>query len=351
MQNKIPTFERCPSRKYFDHWVPNDELIDANDAAIYHNLELSEHGGMVVKEVAISFFPVSRMRALKYKGHPLYDEQRGAYRGYSHSGAGSKYDADGEWMKLGNILPPPDLVDDTGSCLGFSPDADFAWLKHFGFENETYARQALKQFAFIRECEWARDGSIDPASLMKTVAIRKNQAEIHKIKRWIYTEENKQCLKEFEAEIKRQLASSKILCPKNVYMNFKVMRLKFETSETSPGCLEFKEQWDQIREQVISERDMRIKKRDWNAEQEIRAYHIYEIEEEIRSYEYKQKEKVFDEIKNQKISSGEWVVPEGVSIFGTGLCIPLGAVDWDENAPVNILSRQLEELRNQILGE
>lgn len=351
MQNKLPIFKDSPGLNYFRHWLMNEGLIAAVDARIYYNLEPSEHGGLAVKGVAVSFFPKNRMRELGYSDHPIYEEQHAVYRGrdgYSYH-SGNVYD---EWMNSGDVKSPPPYPEDTCCNVVYGPTEEFEGLCWFGFENEQDAKQALEQFAHIEECTWARDGSIDPASLVKTVATRKSEAEIHKIKRWIYAEENKRCRREFENEVKRQMASGEMKkCPKNVDMYFESMRLKPETAETNPQYLELKEQWDALREKMINERDMRIKKRDWNAEQEIRAYHIYEIEEEIRADENKQKEKAFDEIKNQKISNGEWVVPEGVSVFGTGLMISGSAAHWDENAPVNILSRQLDELKIQIFGE
>lgn len=353
MQNntKFRTYKDSPGRKYFSPLIADDGLIDAIDASIDFNQEVDE-SGVKIKEVAVTFFPDRLMRELKYKDHPLREEQRAAYMECSHSGVASLFDEDDGWMRDGNIMPPPELADETGSCLGYSPIGDFAWLSWFGFENIEYAKQALEQFGFIRECTWARDGSIDPASLVKSGAIRKSQAEIHKIKSWIYSEETKRCRREFESEVKRQMASGEMKkCPKNVDMYFESMLLKPETAETNPQYLELKEQWDALREKMINERDARIKKRDCHAEKEIRAYHASQIEDEIKYYEYKQKEKIFDDTLNQKISSREWVVPEGVSVFGKGLMISGGAAHWDKNAPVNVLSRQLDELKTQIFGE
>ncbi len=250
------TFNDSPAFKYFSHWLPDDGLIDALDASIDFDSDIDEFRNMVIKNVAVTFFPHHRMQELKYKDHPLRHEQWATYQGYSHSGVASLCDVDGRWMKSGNVMPPPRLADETGSCLGYSPDGDFAWFRYYGFANIDYAMQALEQFAFIRECEWARDGSIDVAALVKT-----------------YTEE------------------------------------------------------------------------------EIKAYQIKQVEEEIRSHEYSKKMKIFDEIVNQKIATGDWILPEGVSLCGTRLLIWGGALHWDKNAPVNVLERQIKKLRFEIFGK
>lgn len=258
MRNRkpFPAFKDSPAFKYFSHWILDTGRINGIDASIDFESEIDEFGDMVIKNVAVTFFPDRRMRELKYKDHPLREEQKADYRGYSHSGVASLCDVDGRWMKKGNVMPPPELSDETGSCLGYSPDGDFAWFRYYGFINIDYAKKAVEQFAFIDECEWARDGSIDIAALVKT-----------------YTEE------------------------------------------------------------------------------EIQDHQIKQIEDDIKSHEYGKKEKVFDRIVNEKIATGEWVVPEGVSICGTGLMIFIDAAHWDKNAPVNVLQRQIEELRKQIFGE
>jgi hypothetical protein len=132
----------------------------------------------------------------------------------------------------------------------------------FGFGNVEYARQALEQFAFIRECEWARDGSITPETLVETAAERKHEAEIRKIKSRIYAEEKERCLREFKTEIKRCLSSGEMKCPKNVDMLFSSMLLNGHVAETNPGSLEFREQWDRIAEKMIQERDLRVRQRE-----------------------------------------------------------------------------------------
>lgn len=177
MQNnkKLLTFKDSLAFKYFSHWLPNDGLINAVDASIDFEWEYNELDGKIIKQVAVTFFPHRKMKELKYKNHPLRDEQRLAYAGYCHSGAGSLFDINGDWMRNGNIMPPRNFIDESGSCLGYSPDGDFAWIRYFGFANIDYAKQAMEQFAFIRECSWARDGSIDPGTLVKALAKAKNQ--------------------------------------------------------------------------------------------------------------------------------------------------------------------------------
>lgn len=258
MHNKktFYTFKNSLAFKYFRHWLPDDGLIDAIDASIDFELDFDELGQMVIKDVAVTFFPDRRMREEKFKDHPLRSEQRTAYRGCSHSGVASLFDVDDGWMKDGNVMPPPEFVDETGACLGYSPDGDFSWLKYYGFADIEYAKQAVEQFGFIRECVWARDGSIDITSLVKT-----------------YTEE------------------------------------------------------------------------------EIQSYQIRQVEKEIKEHEYNNKKKAFDAIVNQKIASGEWVVPEGVIVGEKYLLFTLDALHWDENVPVSVFESQYQKLRKEIFGE
>ena len=263
MQNNkaFPTFKDSPAFKYFSHWLHDDGLIDAIDARIYHNFEFDEFGGMFIKEIAVSFFPLQKMRQLKYYDHPLYKEQQAVYGGIdgytSHSGNDFN-----DWMKDGNIMPPAEFLSSEGVCLGYSPDGDFAFFKYFGFANIDYAKQALEQFAFIRECERARDGSIDLETLVETAAERKHKAEIRKIKSQIYAEEKERCLREFKAEIERRLSSGEMKCPKNVDMLFSSMLLNGHVAETNSGSMEFRKQWDQIAEKMIQDRDLQIRQRE-----------------------------------------------------------------------------------------
>jgi hypothetical protein len=261
MRNKLPTFKDSPAFNYFRHWVSDDGLIDAVDARIYYNLGFSDNGGLTTKDVAVSFFPKNRMQKLGYAGHPLYEEQHAAYRGrcgYTyHSGNG--YD---EWMQNGDIKSPPPHPEDTGCNVGYGPTEDFEGLKWFGYENIEYAKRALEQFGFIRECVYARDGSIDPRTLVMTVDARKRRAEFQNIKSKIFAEEKERCVKDFKEEIKRLISTGEIRCPKNVDMLFTSMLLNGHVAKTNPGSLEFKERWEKIRKKVISERDFRIKQRE-----------------------------------------------------------------------------------------
>lgn len=170
MRNKFSTFKDSPALRYFRHWLADDGLIDAIDARIYYNLEPCELGGLVVKEVAVSFFPKNRMQESGHLGHPLYEEQNAVYKGPSgyiyHSG--NRFN---EWMLNGDVKSPPPYPKDTGCNVGYGPSEDFEGLIWFGFENEQYARQALEEFAHIREAEWARDGSIDPYALVKRASL------------------------------------------------------------------------------------------------------------------------------------------------------------------------------------
>lgn len=262
MQNKLPIFKDSPGLKYFRHWLMNDGLIAAIDARIYYNLEPSEHGGLAVKGVAVSFFPRNRMRDLGYSGHPIYEEQHVVYRGKNGYGyhSGNRFD---EWMENGDVKSSPPYPEDTGCNVGYGPTEDFEGLCWFGFEDEQYAKQALEQFAYIKECAWARDGSIDPRALVKSIDERKRRASISAMKGQIYQEETMKCLEDFESAIKQRLASGEMRCPKNVDMIFTwPILLNGHIAEANIGSLEFKEQWDRLREEMICDRDTRIEQRE-----------------------------------------------------------------------------------------
>lgn len=264
MQNNkpFPTFKDSPAFKWFPHWQSDDGLIGAVDAGIYHNHDRDEFGGMVIKEVAVSFFPLRKMQQLKYHDHPLQREQQAIYGGMygytSHSG--NDFD---DWMKDGNVMPPAKFLSSEGVCLGYSPDGDFAFFKYFGFENVEYARQAMEQFAFIRECEWARDGSITPEMLVKPLSVRKREGKTNTLKQQIRSEEIGRCAEEFEYEINRRLSSGEMWCPKNVDICFNwPASVCGHVAETNPGSLEFREQWYELREKMKRECEVRIKQRE-----------------------------------------------------------------------------------------
>ena len=249
--NRYPTFKDSPAFKWFGR--PKDDLIAAKDARIYWHY--TPEPPFRVTHVAVVCFPLDKLRSLKgYKDHPVWRANGAVFN--NRVCRGSSGHCISGWVRDGNVMPPPELLDGEGLCVGYSPDGDFALLRHIGFETYEDAERAVQEFAHIEECSWARSGNIDIAALVKTCT-----------------------------------------------------------------------------------------------EEEIQARQIEQIEEEIRSHEYSKKEKVFDEIVNQKIANGEWVVPEGVSICGTGLLIFAGAADWHESAPVNVLQRQIEVLRKEIFGE
>jgi len=252
MQNSAtyhPTFKDNPVLKWFQ--LPEGGLIDAIDAAIYWNIETKPT--IKVKNVAVAYFPRKKMKELGYNGHPAWDAKAACYNGKIFSA--SSGNCFSEWMRYSNEKPPP-CDSESNSKLGYSPDADFEYLRACGFPTFEEAKRAVIEFSYIRECEWARDPSFDIAALVKP-----------------YTKE------------------------------------------------------------------------------ELNKYKQRQIEEEIRSLEYAEKEIEFTEIVNHKIQSGEMIVPDGVSIVGTGLMIHLCAADCNESAPVNVLSRQFDTLQEQIFGK
>ncbi len=262
MQNKEmrrPTGADNPALEFFSHLLPDDGLYPAEDVMIYFNQDWENRS--IVSGVAVVYLPRKHIRSKGYQEHPTLGMVSSCYNKILfQSSSGNCFFQD--WMKYNNKKSPPPHDPDTNANLGFGPDEDFQCLRAWGFSSLTEAERAIGEFARIRECAWARDGSIDPASLVKTQATRKSESVTREIKSQIYAEEKERCLKEFENEVKRQLASGQMWCPKNVDMLFRSMLLNGHVSEKKRGSLEFKEQWDALREKMIHERDTRIKKRE-----------------------------------------------------------------------------------------
>lgn len=261
MQNKDmhhPTGADNPALEYFGYLLADDGLYPAEDTMIFCNNDW-ENGGST-SDVAVVYLPREYMRSKNYQDHPAVKSVLSRFNRLIFNSCSGNCDPD--WMKYGNQKSPPPHDPDTNANFGFSPDEDFQCFRSWGFSSIAEAKRGVSEFARIRECAWARDGSIDPSTLVKTAATRKSEAELHEIKRQIYAEEQERCVKEFELEIKRRLSSGEMKCPKNVDMYFTALRLKAETAESNPGYLKIKAQWDRIRDKMICERDARIKQRE-----------------------------------------------------------------------------------------
>jgi len=254
-----PTGEKNPALEIFGHLLPDDGLYSAEDVAIYFNQDLENNN--IVSDVAVVYLPRKHIGLKGYKDHPVFEMVSSRYsKNLFQCLSGNCFFKD--WMKYNNQKSPPPRDPDTNANLGFGPDEDFQCMKAWGFSSIEEAERAIKEFARIRECSWARDGSIDPLTLVKTASERERKADNREIKGKIYCEEQSRCLEVFELEIRGLIESGKMKCPKNVYMLFNSMLLNGHVAETNPGSLEFKKHWDQLKEKTIRDTNLRIKKRE-----------------------------------------------------------------------------------------
>jgi len=156
MQSKYPTFIDSPAFKWFKR--DNGDLIDAIDAQLYW----SESGG---NAFSITNFAIAYMPRRKIKSdHPLWKANANVFNKETYKC--SSGNCDSEWMKQGDIIPKL-IYEDSDPLIGFSPIGDFEYLKYIGFENIDFAKQAIQEFAFIKECEWARDSNIVYSDFVK----------------------------------------------------------------------------------------------------------------------------------------------------------------------------------------
>ena len=251
MQNKPPTFEDSPAFKWFPR--PENGRISGRDAKLYWSYV--DGFTTKIRHFAVSYFPLDRLRKLDgYVDHPIWQANGAVFNRKIYSG--SSGNCISGWMQDGNVMPPPPHDEDSGSRFGFSPDGDFACLKAFGFETIESAKAALKQFSHIEECEWARDGSVDPATLLN----------------------------------------------------------------------------GKINDDLI-------------------ARQIREIERDIQQHEYDQNRKKFYNLVNQKIQSGEWIVPKGFMILdGGGYCANIADLPFSPKCHAYKFCNDWDELKQSIFG-
>lgn len=146
-----PTGADNPALDWFRHLLPEDGLYPAEDAMIYWNRD--DKGR--IKNVAVVFYPRKYMAEKNYDDHPVQMMVSACYSKesfFNSSGNCSSY-----WMKYDNKKSPPPHDPETNANSGFGPNEDFAGLKALGFASPEEEHRAIKEFARIRECQWARD--------------------------------------------------------------------------------------------------------------------------------------------------------------------------------------------------
>lgn len=250
MRNKLPIFEDSPAFKWFP--LPENGRISGKDARLYWSHANGFTGK--IKNVAVSYFPLDRLRKLRgYEEHPLWQANGAVFNREMYSGSSGNCISD--WMEDGNTMPTPPHDEDSGSRFGYSPDGDFACFRAVGFETIESAENALKQFAHIEECGWARDGSIDPATLLKAnVSNDLIARQIREIERDIQEYEYDQKEKKFVYLVNQKIENGELIVPEG----FRVLEWGAYTANIadlpySSKCRAYKfcEAWDELRNSVF----------------------------------------------------------------------------------------------------
>lgn len=247
MQNNLPTFEDSPAFK----WFPKSEngLIRAKDARLYWS-----YSNAKIQHLAVSYFPLDRLRKLEgYEDHPLWQANSAVFNGNIYEG--SSGNCISGWMQNGNIMPPPPHDEDSGSRFGYSPDGDFACLRALGFETIECAEKALKQFAHIEECGWARDGTIDPAMLVNA---RMHDSLIARqmkdMERDILEYEYDQKRKKFSELISQKIQNGELIVPEGfMILEGGGYSAKIADLPYSPKCPAYKfcQAWDDLKQSIF----------------------------------------------------------------------------------------------------
>ena len=152
-KKRMPNGDDNPALDWFSHLLSEDGLYPSEDVMIFWN---REDGVLQVRDVAVVYRPRKYMKAKGYVDHPAGMMISSLYNNRLFQGSsGNCFIQD--WMKYGNKIPPPPHDSESGSKLGFSPDGDFKCFEAWGFVSPEEERRALREFARIRECQWARD--------------------------------------------------------------------------------------------------------------------------------------------------------------------------------------------------
>ena len=156
MQNKKmnhPTGDDNPALDFFGHLLLDDGLYPAEDVMLYFNLDLGNSGG--VSDVSVAYLPRKYIKSKGYRDHPVWQMMSSCYnKALFRCSSGNCFLED--WMKYNNKKSPPPHDPDTNANLGFGPDEDFQCFKAWGFSSDEERERAVREFARIRECEWAR---------------------------------------------------------------------------------------------------------------------------------------------------------------------------------------------------
>lgn len=150
-EGKRPTGSDNPALTWFSHLLPEDGLYSAEDVMIYWHYEDSSKK---VCDVAVIYLPRTHMKQKGYKDHPVTNMVSAVYsKDLFQASSGNCFL---DWMKYDNQKSPPPHDPDTRANLGFGPNEDFECLKAWGFASPEEEHRAIREFAQIRECQWAR---------------------------------------------------------------------------------------------------------------------------------------------------------------------------------------------------
>ena len=157
MQNneiKRPTGAENPALKWFGNLLSEDGLYPAEDIMIYFNQDYEN--SCKVFGVAVVYFPRKHIQEKGYEDHPTVMMISSIYNKnlFQCSSGNCFFD---DWMKYHNKKSPPPHDPEVDANLGFGPDEDFECFKAWGFTTPEEKKRAIKEFARIRECQWARD--------------------------------------------------------------------------------------------------------------------------------------------------------------------------------------------------
>ncbi len=137
--NNLPTFKDSPAIKWFGHLIPEDGIVDAKDVRILWNTSMLEGDGAYapgttrIHDMAVFYWPKDHVRNNENLCNWMY-----RFDDPFRCSSGNVY---ADWNEA-----HMEMLDDLWS--------DFNEL---GFMSDAEALRARKEFARMRQCEWARD--------------------------------------------------------------------------------------------------------------------------------------------------------------------------------------------------
>ena len=133
--NNLPTFKDSPAITWFGHLIPEDGIVDAKDVRILWNTSMLEKDGAHARihDVAVFYWP----KALVWRNEDLCNWM---YR----------FDDPFRYC-IGNVFA------DWNETHMEMLDEYWSLFNKFGFMDDAEALRARKEFARMRQCEWARD--------------------------------------------------------------------------------------------------------------------------------------------------------------------------------------------------